>query len=339
MTIPRQSQISLDDTPYYHCIARCVRRAFLCGEDQYTGKDFNHRRGWLVTQLKQQASIFGIDICAYAIMSNHYHAVLRVDRHRVRRWSDDEVLTRWTRLFRGPLLVQRRLAGEPLSAAESATVSDIAAVWRTRLYDVSWFMRCLNETIARRANAEDDCRGRFWEGRFKSRALLGHAALLSCMAYVDLNPIRAGMATSLQDSGFTSIQERLAALAAEQPGAMTRDNITPARDDSLAPFSDGEHADAAVDCIPFGLTDYVALVDATGRCVRLDKRGSIPADARTALDQLGLSNEQWLELALDIQGAPLQAIGGIACLRRYAAASGRRWLGGFRKLERIFKLG
>ena len=82
MTIPRQSQISLDGTPYYHCIARCVRRAFLCGEDQYTGKDFNHRRGWLVTQLKQQASIFGIDICAYAIMSNHYHAVLRVDRHR-----------------------------------------------------------------------------------------------------------------------------------------------------------------------------------------------------------------------------------------------------------------
>ncbi len=330
MTIRRQSQISLDDTPYYHCIARCVRRAFLCGQDHYTGQDFSHRRSWLVERLKLQASVFGIDICAYAIMSNHYHVVLRVDRNRVRQWSDNEIMTRWTRLFRGPLLVQRQLAREPLTVAESATVKDIAATWRRRLYDVSWFMRCLNETIARRANAEDGCRGRFWEGRFKSQALLDETALLSCMAYVDLNPIRAGLASTLEDSDFTSVRERLRGPAGTGPG---QESVT--QDYPLLPFSDEAQCQAAPASIPFRFKEYVALVDATGRCVRSDKRGFIPPRV-PALDRLSLRGEQWLELVLDIQSASLQAIGAMSSLRRYQASTGRQWLCGARRLERIY---
>ena len=79
MTQARDSQISLSDTPYYHCMARCVRRAYLCGEDRLTGQDYSHRRGWIVNKLKELSGVFAIDICAYAVMSNHYHVVLRVD--------------------------------------------------------------------------------------------------------------------------------------------------------------------------------------------------------------------------------------------------------------------
>ena len=331
MTIRRSAQISLGETPYYHCIARCVRRAFLCGEDDYTGQDFNHRRGWLVSRLKRQASIFGIDICAYAIMSNHYHVVLSVDRRRVQRWSDDEVIERWTRLFHGPLLVQRRLAGESLTTAESATVKEIAAIWRNRLHDISWFMRCLNEHIARRANAEDECTGRFWEGRFKSRALLDEAALLSCMAYVDLNPIRAGMARTLLGSDFTSAQDRLHTRAS---GEEIPADASPTR--LLLPFSGDRESPPASPCLPMKFEDYLALVAATGRCIRSQERGVVPPDARRALTHLAMNSQQWLALAFDIQASSVQAIGALSRMHSYARASGRRWVAGSRMMGSIY---
>ena len=99
MTRARNQQVSLDDTPYYHCISRCVRRAFLCGDDPLTGENFDHRKVWLVERVKQLASIFAIDICAYAVMSNHYHLVLYVNQQEAESWTQDEVIQRWTRLF------------------------------------------------------------------------------------------------------------------------------------------------------------------------------------------------------------------------------------------------
>ncbi len=331
MTIRRSAQISLSETPYYHCIARCVRRAFLCGKDQYTGQDFNHRRAWLVERLKLQASAFGIELCAYAIMSNHYHVVLRVDQARAQHWSDDEVIERWTRMFSGPLLVQQKLAGQPLTAAQAATVAAIAAVWRARLYDISWFMRCLNEHIARRANAEDDCTGRFWEGRFKSKALLDEAAVLSCMAYVDLNPIRAGMAETLRDSDFTSVQERLKArrLTETAPAGNTSSP-------SLSPFSEGGESLESSRGLPIRLDDYLALVAATGRCVRAGNRDAMPRDTVTALDSLSMNSQQWMALVCDIQASSLQAIGALARMRSYAASSGRCWIKGSGKLGLLY---
>jgi hypothetical protein len=269
-------------------------------------------------------------------MSNHYHVVLRVDRDAVTGWSDEEVMERWTRLFRGPLLVQRQLAGETLTAPERATVTDIAAVWRTRLYNVSWFMRCLNETIARRANVEDACTGRFWEGRFKSQALLDDVAVLSCMAYVDLNPIRAGIASSLKDSDFTSIRERLEDLAAASPGEVSALKEPPGKQSELFPFSSGGQCRTSPQHIPVAIRDYIALVEATGHFASSDKRGYISEDARSILDGLGLNNEQWFELALEVPGTSFQAIGALPRLQRYATASGRKWIGGVRRLERIF---
>ena len=200
MTQSRQTQVSLDDTPFYHCMGRCVRGAYLCGEDSATGRNYEHRKQWIVDRLRELSSIFSIEICAYAVMSTHYHAVLHVGREQAEAWDDREVVDRWRQLFSGGVLVERFLRGEAKSPAELAKVRELVAEWRERLTDISWFMRCLNESIARRANAEDHCKGRFWEGRFKSQALLDEAAVLTCMAYVDLNPTRAAMAETPETS-------------------------------------------------------------------------------------------------------------------------------------------
>ena len=201
--------MSLQDTPYYHCISRCVRRAYLCGDDPVTGKNFDHRKQWLVSRIKTLAAQFSIDICAYAIMSNHYHLVLFVNEQQARDWDDAEVVKRWTALFPRNAALVATLQKNNYSKAASRRLQQQIGLWRERLMDISWFMRCVNETVARQANREDECSGRFWEGRFKSLALLDEKALVTCMAYVDLNPIRAGITDSLENSDFTSIQERL----------------------------------------------------------------------------------------------------------------------------------
>src|SRR5690606_3478576 len=120
MGYARKNLISLRDTPYYHCIARCVRRACLWGEDEYAGKNYSHRKQWVIERLEQLCSIFAIEVCAYAVMSNHYHLVLYVDRERARRWTKQEVTDRWTVLFRVPTLVKRWQSGEALEAERAA---------------------------------------------------------------------------------------------------------------------------------------------------------------------------------------------------------------------------
>ena len=166
MTRARSSLIDSGTTPYYHCMARCVRRAYLCGEDHLTGKSYEYRRQWVVDKLKELVSIFSIEVCSYAVMSNHYHVVLHIHQLPAREWTRNEVLSRWTTLFTGPLLVQRYQASDRLSLSELARVDEYVEEYRNRLTDISWFMRCLNEFLAREANKEDGCKGRFWEGAF-----------------------------------------------------------------------------------------------------------------------------------------------------------------------------
>lgn len=222
MGYARKSLISLNDTPYYHVVARCVRRAWLWGVDEYSGRDYSHRKEWIVERLSLVASIFAIDVSAYAVMSNHYHLVLFVDQPRAQSLSAQEVVERWTQLFGIPPIVSRFVSGE-IEEGEREVAERIIGEWRRRLCDVSWFMKCLNEHLARRANAEDNCTGKFWEGRFKSQALLDEAGLLTAMVYVDLNPIRAGIAKTPESSEFTSVFDRVHELKRESaPDSETR---------------------------------------------------------------------------------------------------------------------
>ncbi len=67
MATVRKQQISLVDTPYYDCVSRCVRRAYLCGEDKFTGQSYEHRRAWLADKLQVLSDVFAIGVCAYAL--------------------------------------------------------------------------------------------------------------------------------------------------------------------------------------------------------------------------------------------------------------------------------
>lgn len=146
------------------------------------------------------SGVFAVDVCAYAIMSNHL--VVHVDQQRAKSWTADEVIERRTRIFCKPSLIKRFEECEATEAEREVATRSIA-LWRSRWCDVSWYLRCLNEHLTRRANVEDNCRGRFWEGRFKFQALLDEVGLLTAMAYVDLNHVRAGIAPTPEDSEFT----------------------------------------------------------------------------------------------------------------------------------------
>ena len=205
-------------------------------------------------------------------------------------------------------LAHCHLRGELRSEAEYWQLDRIVATWRERLTSISWFMRCLNEHIARRANREDECTGRFWEGRFKSRALLDEAALLSCMAYVDLNPVRAGISETPEESEFTSIQARIRGAAPEN------NDSTECPFPRLMPFRAEVERDEGSAPLPLDTRDYIELVDWTGRIARTDKKGFIPRDAPSALSSLNLNQAQWRTLALEIQQESITMFNGLAKL-------------------------
>lgn len=309
MTTARKNLISLVDTPYYHCISRCVRRAYLCGEDKVSGKSFEHRRQWVEDKLIALSKVFAIDICAYAVMSNHTHLVLFIDEDKAKNWSITEVIQRWHQLFKGTLLTQQFMRGETLAEHLQQSLKETVEEYRHRLTDISWFMRLLNENIARQANQEDNCTGRFWEGRFKSQALLDEAALAACMAYVDLNPVRANIATTPETSAYTSVKQRVAqAKTAKQP-------------EHLLPFV-GNPKKHMPKGLPFELLDYLSLIEITGRCIRDDKRGYIDNAQPALLARLNIAPDNWLTLTQEFRRLFHGAVGHSEALSEYCEHQG-----------------
>lgn len=302
----RKSQISLFDTPYYHCISRCVRRAFLCGEEN--GKSFEHRRQWVENRIHVLSEVFTIGVCAYAVMSNHTHLVLHINKDKAQALTTEQVLLRWHSLYKGTLLTRQYMSSptrEKLSEAQIKTIECTAEVWRKRLYSISWFMRALNEYIARAANKEDDCTGHFWEGRFKSQALLDESALAACMAYVDLNPVRASMAKTPESSNHTSIQYRIRAAKVGK---------TPKR---LMPFSSKSRKHMSIG-LPFSLLEYFQLVDVTSRNIFLAKQGNANNTKVSALERLNIDSDKWLTLTTQFETLFKHAAGKVLHLEQYA---------------------
>ena len=319
----RYQQVSLSETPYYHCVSRCVRRAFLCGEDNVTGKSFEHRKQWIQERLKHLSETFAIEVCAYAIMSNHVHTVLRLRPVQAENWSEEQVIERWKKLFSLPVLVERYQAGQCDTPAQQRQAQQVITQWRERLSDLSWFMRCLNEPIARQANEEDKCTGRFWEGRFKSQALLNEQAVLACMTYVDLNPVRAALCDSLEDSEFTSVKQRIEQIK-QQPVQTTV---------KLAEFIGSQEQGIG---IPFSLTDYLELTDWTGRCVHPNKKGFIARSTPKILNQLGLDEAIWLETVTSFKSKFHTFIGSEQQLKSTCEQHHKHWTKGLSLCRRLF---
>ena len=316
MTYPRSQLVPPGAPGTYHCVSRCVRRAYLCGKDRYSGQSFEHRRQWIEDRLQQLAEVFAVSLWAYAVMSNHLHVVVQVLPDVATQWTDEEVADRWIRLFpkaeqEAALRVQAWLANP-----------ERLAVLRSRLCDLSWFMRCLSEPIARRANAEDHCKGRFWEGRFKCQALLDESAVLAAMAYVDLNPVRAALCETLEDSAHTSARRRLAQI---DTNTHTGEVIAPI-------------AGVGRQCV-VGITaiDYLQLLDWTGRQIHPNKRGKLSGPPPRALQRLGHDAARWPRQVLAVGSDFHRAVGTAENLIAKATAMGQRWLQGIGAARRLLQ--
>ena len=365
MGLPRSKYVQEGKEGVYHCFSRCVRRAFLYGFDSHTGRDFSHRKAWLVNRLRKLAGIFSLEVCGYAVMENHYHVILRTRPDISARWSDQEVATRWLALFPRNCGL-KRTAKLPVEEQIRALVNypKRIAILRQRLGSLSWFMGQLNEFIARAANKEDEVKGRFWESRFKCQALLDEAAIAACMVYVDLNPIRAGRAETPEESDFTSIQERIRAwgkeTAAAVPACATEeqnmhtlslgkdtmpDNASGisyldserinGKGDSgegaeltsewLCPISGGNGSRGI---LSMTAAEYIDLVDKSGRVIRLDKRGAIEADLRPILLRIGANPQAWADTISSFGDKFSLVAGLLSNLRNFADELGRRWFKG-----------
>lgn len=298
-----------DEIAIVHVMNRTVRRCFLMGNDPLTGKNYDHRKQWLEDELIRLAAHFGIDLLCYAILSNHFHLVLRSRPDVVAAWNDTEVARRWLMLC--PLRRDDQGRAVEPNEFELNSIRNHAqklSTIRSRLSDISWWMRLLSQKIAQRANKQDEEVGKFWQARYRAVRLLDEASLLACAAYVDLNPIRAAMAQTLEGSDFTSVQKRIHGLQASASGVEDNDRST-AADGYLAPLPIDERSDAIGPCchgggnrasdkgfLPMPVAGYIELLDWTARQNRQDKRGATPAWMAGVFERLGISVEVWCEL-------------------------------------------
>jgi REP element-mobilizing transposase RayT len=295
-----------------HVMARTVRRCFLLGFDPLTSRSYDHRKDWIENKLRQLAASMGIDLLSYALMSNHFHLILRSRPDAVESWSDEEVARRWLLLC--PIRKTRRkddpsgeyVAVEPTQAHLDSICKNPKKLSqiRTRLSDISWWMRLLCQHIAQRANREEgEGLGKFWQSRFKAVRILDEASLLACSAYVDLNPIRAALAETLEDSQYTSVQRRI-------QGLMNSNGFDgyPTPDRFLAPIPIDEATDpvgvhastTGSRCsdkgyLPMQSSDYLRLLDWTARELRRDQPGYTPADIPPVLERLGLESNEFID--------------------------------------------
>jgi hypothetical protein len=304
--VTRSEIFSPHDVSILHVIARVCRRCFLFGKDPLTGKTFDHRKAWIENQIKIQAANFGIDLLAFSLMSNHFHQVLRSRPDVVKTWDDSEVARRWL------MICPKRKddQGNAMQPTDSEldkirnSSCEVEKI-RTRLSDVSWWMRILCQRIGMRANREDKEVGKFFQGRFKAVRLLDEEAILACSVYVDLNPIRAAIAESIEGSYYTSGKLRCESakvepVSADRPDAfLSPICIEESKTNNGSSCKEGSKRCSDKGFLPLSSLDYLQLLDLTARLNKTGSRGATPEELPPLLERLGLDVESWRGLTKD----------------------------------------
>ena len=292
----RKDEFLPDEVNVYHCFNRTVRRSYLHGLDPLTGVDYSHRRAWFLSRMKFLAGSFCIDVLALAILSNHWHCVLRNRPDLVKKMTNREAALRWlTVTYRKK--TRKNPTGRPTDAEINSIVNnpEKMAEIRKRLSDISWFVRLMCQTIARQCNLEDECTGRFFEERFKLNRLDDEADVLACMAYVDLNPVRARVTDRFDDPDWhVSIGERLRGLNEEAADSSSwlaplelaeEVNCQPvvvANDVSATEMQRHRESKQRLGCLPMKLEDYERLL----WHLALESRPELQASHRLTAEKL-----------------------------------------------------
>jgi REP element-mobilizing transposase RayT len=363
MAIARKKTVRQNRESIYHCTARCVRRAFLCGSDSYSSKNYDHRRLWIKDRLILLSQVFAHDILGYAVMSNHLHVIFRTRPDVATEWPPEEVARRWLLLHppRDPIDDSPRMIN--MSDIKRIVCNSARiVVLRSRLENVSWFMRHLSEPISRQANQEDGCKGRFWEGRFKCREILDEAALLATLVYVDLNPIRSGLARTPEESEFTGAGDRICArkavdrlnqhksvelpypesgLNSESQGSMAEESDELRKElasaEWLCPWTNTARRRGVFKRL--SLEEYLVVLDETGRLLASGKRGYISPELAPILERLSINGDHWPETVSDYDSLFGRLVGIQGALRAGAGETGPSYFRGVRACRKAFGSG
>lgn len=308
MTVARSQLVDVAVSRWYHCISRCVRRAHLLGEQgPVKSSPVGDRKQWIERRLQQLDAIFAVSVGGFSIMDNHLHLLLRIDPEVAKGWSSEEVLKRWFQLFPPRGTDRKPLPAAKRKELEAERLKDKAwmARARERLSSLSWFMKCLKEPLSRLVNKEERCTGAFFEGRFKSIAILDEEALLSVSAYIDLNPVAAGVAETPEQSEHTSVkarvdnvrrQGRVRDLQAAKRGSVAGSRAAKKLEEKLwlIPIEDRRRIDSRREGMleSFTLGNYLMLVEYTGRLLR-EGKATITAEVNDILGRIGSSSDTW----------------------------------------------
>jgi hypothetical protein len=314
MTIARSKLVDISVSRWYHCVSRCVRRAWLFseGEDSATGD----RKQWIERRLKELDAIFAVSVGGFSVMDNHLHLLLRLDPEVAKAWTDIEVIDRWFSLYPPRGTDRKPLCEAKLKALIEKRLGDAKwiATTRDRLSSLSWFMKCLKEPLSRLVNRAEKCTGAFFEGRFKSIAVLDEEALLAVAVYIDLNPVAAGIALTPESSEHTSVKARVDHvleqgrsddLQASKLGSVAGSKAAKMLEDALwlIPIEDRRNLDSSREGMLAGFTlgKYLMLIEYTGRLFR-DGKSSISVEVADILSRIGSSTHAWQAQMQRLQG-------------------------------------